>query len=118
FELVNDEKRFQKLVNHVTYKGCKIFNKDLVGVHKLKNKVKLNKPIYVGVAILDLSKVLMYDFHYNVIKEKYNDNAKLLDTDTDSLKYVIETEDLYKDMKEMSHYFDFSDYSKDHFCFD
>ena len=99
-------------------KSWKVFNDKLVGVHRHKTAVVLNKPIYVGAAILDLSKLLMYDFHYNTMKKKYGKNIKLLGTDTDSLKYVIETEDLYQDMKEMSDHFDFSEYGVNHFCYD
>lgn len=118
FEAVNNEARFQRLVNCPRLKNVTIFNETLVGVERYKTKVVLDKPIYVGSSILDLSKVLMYDFHYNIMKKKYGDNIMLLGTDTDSLKYCIETEDLYADMHEMSEYFDFSEYPKDHFCYD
>ena len=63
-----------------------------------KTKLIFNKPVYLGLCILDMSKTLMYDFHYNYIKQKYNKKAKLLFTDTDSLAYEIETEDFYKDI--------------------
>jgi hypothetical protein len=75
----------------------------------------LNKPVYVGVAVLDLSKLHMYKFHYDYIKDKYRDKARLLFTDTDSLTYHIETEDVYKDCKENKELFDFSDYSLDEY---
>jgi len=118
FTLVNNEKKMKKLTNKPTFKDRVIFNENLVGVHMLKNKVELNKPIYVGCSVLDLSKTLMYDFHYDFIKRKYGNKAKLLGTDTDSLKYVIETEDLYKDMKKEKERFDFSEYPEEHFCYD
>ena len=95
--LVTNEKKLDKLTSKPTYVSSKIFNKNLMAVHKIKETLTLNRPAYVGMCILDLSKTLMYDFHYNYIKKKYNDRAKLLFTDTDSLTYEIETVDAYKD---------------------
>ena len=86
-----------KLTSKPIFVTSKIFNEKLVAVHKIKETLALNRPAYVGMCILDLSKTLMYDFHYNCIKKKYNDKAKLLFTDTDSLTYQIEAEDAYKD---------------------
>ena len=77
--------------------SSKIFNENLVAVHKIKETLTLKRPVYVGMCILDLSKTLMYDFHYNYIKQKYDSKAKLLFTDTDSLTYEIETNDVYQD---------------------
>ena len=81
-----------------------------MAVHKIKEALTLNRPAYVGMCILDLSKTLMYDFHYNHIKEKYGDRTKLLFTDTDSLTYEIEAEDVYKDFRNDKDMFDNSDY--------
>ena len=112
-KLVTDEKKLLKWVSRPTYVSCKIFNEDLVAVHKIKETLTLNRPAYVGMCILDLSKTLMYDFHYNYIKDKYGDKAKLLFTDTDSLMYEIQTEDVYKDLFVDKEKFDNSDYPED-----
>ena len=74
----------------------KIFFKDLVTISKSKFTLKFNKPAYVEMCMLDLSKVLMYEFHYDYIKNKYGNNSRLFSTDTDSLMYQIETEDVYE----------------------
>ena len=75
-----------------------------------KNKVTLmpNKPAYTGMCILELSKVLIYEFQYDYIKNKYDNNSRLLFTDTDSLMYEIKTEDVYEDFSNNK---DFSNYS-------
>ena len=108
--LVTDEKKLLKLTSKPTYVSSKIFNENLVAVHKIKETLTLNRPAYVGMCILDLSKTLMYDFHYKYIKEKYGQKAKLLFTDTDSLTYEIEAKDVYKDFFKDKDKFDNSDY--------
>ena len=99
-KLVTDEKKLMKLTLKPTFVTSKIFNEKLVAVYKMKEILTLNRPAYVGMCIIDLSNTFMYDFHYNYIKKKYNDKAKLLFTDTDSLTYEIETKDAYKDFLE------------------
>ena len=93
---VTNEKKPDKLTTKTTYVSSKIFNENLMAVLKVKETLTLNRLAYVGMCILDLSKMLMYDFHYNYIKKKYNNRARLLFTDTDSLTYEIEAEDVYK----------------------
>ena len=83
--LVTDEKKLDKFTTKPTYVSSKIFNENLMAVHKDKETLTLNRPAYVGICILDLSKTLMYDFHYNYIKKQYDNRARLLFTDTDSL---------------------------------
>jgi len=96
-KLVTDEKQLNKLTSKPTYIGHKIFDENLVGVNMKKERLKLDKPSYVGMCILDLSKTLMYNFHYNYIRKKYHD-CQLLFTDTDSLFYHIKTKrDIYED---------------------
>ena len=116
--LITNEKKLLKMVSKPTYVSSKIFNENLVAVHKIKETLTLNRPAYVGMCILDLSKTLMYDFHYNYIKEKYGDKAKLLFTDTDSLTYEIEAEDVYQDFWNDKDRFDNSDYPENSPYFD
>ena len=116
--LVTDQKKLSKLVSKPTYVNSKIFNEDLVAVHKIKETLTPDRPAYVGMCILDLSKTLMYDFHYDYTKEKYGSRTKLLFTDTDSLCHDIETGDAYKDFWADKDKFDNSDYAKDNPYFD
>ena len=115
-KLVNTEERLKKLTAKPNLKSPpKIFSENLVSVHLKKTSLTMNKPVYLGMCILDLSKTIMYDFHYQYIKPKYGEKAKLLFTDTDSLMYEIETEDFYKDISEdVKDRFDTSDYPENH----
>ena len=114
-KLVNTEEKFRKLVSKPNFKSRKILSENLVSVHMKKTSLTMNKPVYLGMCILDLSKTIMFDFHYNYIKPKYGDNAKLLFTDTDSLMYEIQTEDFYKDISgDVKDRFDTSDYPENH----
>ena len=113
--LVNDEKQAEKLSAKPNFVHCNIFSEELVAIHMKKTKLVFNKPVYLGMCILDLSKTLMYDFHYNCIKQKYGDKAILLFTDTDSLMYEIQTENFYMDISaDVKHRFDTSDYPSNH----
>ena len=114
-KLVNTKEKFKKLVAKPNFRSRKIFSENLVSVHMKKTSLTMNKPVYLGMCILELSKIIMFDFHYNYIKPKYADKAKLLFTDTDSLMYEIETEDFYKDIAgDVEDRFDTSDYPENH----
>ena len=117
--LVTDEKKISKYTrtSKPTYVSSKIFNDNLVAVHKIKETLTLNRPAYVGMCILDLSKTLMYEFHYKYIKDKYQEKAELLFTDTDSLTYEIESKDVYQDFWNDKNKFD-SDYPESSPYFD
>ena len=117
-KFVTSEKSAQNYYNKPTFSEDIKFNENLIAVKMRKSKVKFDKPISVGCCILELSKVLMYDFHYNVMKKKYGDNLSVLMTDTDSLFYEVKTEDLYKDLSAMKGKLDLSDYPKNHPLFD
>ena len=93
--LVNNEKDFLKYTSRPTYITHKRFGKDYAAIHEIKPVLILNKPIYVGFTVLDLSKWKMYDFHYNFIKKNFD--AELLFTDTDSLTYEIKSKDVYEE---------------------
>lgn len=117
-EIVSCPKRLKKLISKPTFLDRIIFNENLCAVQRARDTVTLDKPIYVGLSILDISKNLMYDFHYDTMKRKYGSNLNLLYMDTDSFFYEIETPDLYRDMMDVDHrhHFDTSDYPKDHPC--
>jgi hypothetical protein len=74
----------------------------------------LNKPIYLGFAVLDVSKLVIFDYHYNVMVKRYGSNARLLFSDTDSLCYHLFTDDVYRDMAEYIDLLDTSSYPRDH----
>jgi len=112
--ILTSELRAMKFIARPTFLASKIINEEVTIVKLTKPTILLNKPIYVGMAILDISKLQMYQFHYDVYVKKYGDRAKLLFTDTDSLCYEVRTDDLYKDMKDSLDFYDTSDYPKDH----
>ena len=114
--LVNNKKDILKYTSKPTYVSHKLFNKVFAAIHKIKPVLILNKPIYVVFTVLDLSKWLMYDFHYNFIKKKFS--AELMFTDTDSLTYEIKSGNVYKKFYKWKDLFDFSNYSKDSTFYD
>ena len=113
--IVDKRKTALNLSKKPNFERATIFDKNLIAVHMQKTEIYFDKPVYVGQAILDLSKTLMFDFHYNYIKPKYGKKAELLFTDTDSLMYHIQTDDFYKDISaDIETKFDTSDYPEDH----
>ena len=118
FEIVSDETRFMKCVNNPSFKHSHIINENLVGVEKQKPKLKLDKPIFIGMTILDLSKQHMYSFYYDVMKPKYGDDVRMVYTDTDSFVFHTKTDDIYEDLYNIKNEMDFSGYDKTHKCYD
>ena len=98
-KLRKDDWLAQKDVNSPLFKGFHQYQNELIGIHKQNKQVVLNKPIAVGQAILDLSKVAMYTFLYDVMKVKYNEKIRVCYSDTDSLILQIKTADLYRDLR-------------------
>ena len=114
-KLATTEKQVEKWIYQPNYIHRTTFSDSLVAIHMARTKLYFNKPVYLGMCILDLSKTLMYEFHYEYIKSKYGSKAKLLFTDTDSLMYEIETEDFYLDISpDVQSWFDTSNYPKEH----
>ena len=112
----SDTRKALILTGKNTYKRAIVFDDNLVAIELYKTRVCLNKPLYAGQAILDLSKLYMYRFHYDFIHSKY-DKYHLLFTDTDSFCYHIETDNIYKDMAAHSDMYDFSNYDQSHSLF-
>ena len=97
-KLVTTDKKRRKLVSEPNYHTMNYISEVLLIIEMKITKVKMNKPIYLGLPILEISKLLMCEFWYNYIKPKYGDNVKLCYMDTDSFIMYIKTEDFYKDI--------------------
>ena len=106
--LVNNEKGYLKYASKPTFTSKKFFNKNIAVTHKSKSFLVLNKSIYVGFTVPEMRKHLLYGFHYNFIKKKFD--AELLFTDTGSLTYEIKREDVYEKFFKDKHLFVFSEY--------
>ena len=115
-KLVTTEEKYLHTVMLPNFKSGVLFVENLMGCEMGKIKVVMNKPIYLSQAILDLSKIMMYEFHYDYMIPKYGDRLKLCYIDTDSLVYDIKTEDFYEDISnDVEARFDISGYSKTDF---
>ena len=112
-KLVTTEEKRIKLVSEPNYHTTKHFSDNLLAIEMKKTKVKMNKPVYLGMSILDISKTLMYEFWYDYVKPKYKDKAKLCYMDTDSFVINIFTEDFFEDINnDVERWFDTSNYDK------
>ena len=112
-ELVTTDKRRNQLASEPNYHTSKYFSENLMATEMKKRNVKTNKPIYLGMSILDISKTLMYEFWYNFIKPKYQDKAKLCYMDTDSFVIQIKIEDFHKDIaSDVEKWLDTSNYNE------
>jgi len=116
-ELSNDLEKALWYVSKPHLKSWERIENDLCSFILDKKTVHLDRPVYVGFCILELAKLSLYEFHYQQVKKWYGEKAKLLFTDTDSLCYHIETNDIYKDMSNHQEYFDTSGYPKTHFLY-
>ena len=112
--VTTDEKR-NKLVSEPNYHTAKCFSENLLGIEMKKTKVKMNKPVYLGVSIVDISETLMYKFWNDYFKPKYEDKEKLCYTDTDSFIINIITEDFFVDISDdVERWFDTSNYDENY----
>ena len=113
-KLVITDKRRNRLASEPNYHTTKWFSENLLAIEMKKTKVKMNKPIYLGLSILEISKTLMYEFWCDYMKPKYGDNLKLCYMDTDSFIMHIKAEDFYKDVADDGEKrFDTSNYEVD-----
>ena len=112
-KLVTSNKQRNKFSSEHNYHSTKYISKVLLVMEMKKTEAKMNKPIYLGEAVLDISKTLMYEFWYDYLKPKYGDKVKLCYLDTDNFVIYVETEDFYKDIaSDMDKWFDTSNYDK------
>ena len=110
-KLVITDKKRSKLVSEPNYHTTNLISEDLSIIEMKKTKVKMNKPIYLGLAILEISKTLMYEFWYDYMKPKYNNDVKLCYMDTDIFIMTIKTNDFYKNIaNDVEKRFDTSNY--------
>jgi hypothetical protein len=115
FKFVTDPQRLLKLTSKPTFHSSRIIDKQLALIEMKQSPLRLNKPIFAGYVILELSKLLMYKFHYKFILKKFKNKVNLLFTDTDSLCYIFDHPDTFKIFKKFEKkYFDFSNYPKNH----
>ena len=111
---LHKREKIRKLIANPLYSRHKFFANDLARIQMHKSLLYLNKPVYTGITILENSKILMYDFFYNVLKRQYGKRCELLYTGTDSMLLEIKTEDIQKDMADNIGLYDTSEYPEGH----
>ncbi|XP_060859920.1 uncharacterized protein LOC132937114 [Metopolophium dirhodum] len=117
-KLISDDRKAHRLMRKPNFIDRTIYSNELMSLHFQKEKIKFDKPIYVGFSILDISKTYIYNFHYDVMKNKYGKKISLLYTDTDSLIYRIKTNNYFNDLKfDLLSHFDTSNFPISHFCY-
>ena len=99
-KLVTTEKRGNYLVSEPKYHTTKFFSKNILAIDMRKTQILINKPVYLGLSILELKKIVTYEFWYNYVKPKHSEKAKLCYMDTDSFFVYIKTDGIYKDIAE------------------
>ncbi|XP_073995692.1 uncharacterized protein [Rhodnius prolixus] len=117
-QLVSSARKIERLVARPDFINRTIIGENLAAIHMAKKCIVFNKPIYVGMSILDLSKTVMYNYHYNIMLPKYGvEKLKLCYVDTDSFTYFLKTQDFFNDMTSLLEYMDTSDYPANHPCY-
>lgn len=116
-ELLMDEQLLVKRVAKPNMKNFRIFNENLVGVQYQKTSIKLCKPVFAGFTVLEISKLIMAEFYYDLLKANYGDKVHMMMTDTDSFVLFFQEVDPYYMMADFPHMFDLSNYPRDHRMF-
>ncbi|KAJ4445491.1 hypothetical protein ANN_07299 [Periplaneta americana] len=117
FRLVSNDEKLKKLISKPHFLDRVIYAENLVGIHLRQTQILFDKALYVGMCILELSKVHMYNFHHRIMKEQFGDKFKLCYMDTDSFIYLAETDDLYHDLQNVRDHLDTSVYSPNHILY-
>ena len=110
WENIGKKQGAKTLIAKSNYKDRLVFNENFVAIQMEKVKLTYNKPVYVGLTVLELSKTVIYNFYYEYIKAKYGDIAILCYRDTDGLVLLVETRDFNSDIQKNLNYFDTSNY--------
>src|ERR1700733_12292162 len=111
-KLVTNRISARKQITKPTSVKRKIFSDDLMAIHLKKCQTEMRKPMYLGFSILELSKLVMYEFYYNILRPKFGDRIELLYQDTDSFVMNIQSNDLYAELDTIKEHFDFSNYGR------